>query len=144
MASQQGLRKALGSIKDSTKIGLAKVNSTYKVGVARAWIFSGGTGRAMVSALALVSLGLKQGFGFGLIRNRSERLGGRRLWCPRPFASGHDVLLRGDRWQASESSDCEMLHGLHSGERAESVVVSIWERSEVVCCRVLRSRVDHR
>ena len=45
MASQQGLRKALGSIKDSTKIGLAKVNSTYKVGAAGAWIFPGGTGR---------------------------------------------------------------------------------------------------
>jgi len=32
MASQQSLRKALGAIKDSTKVGLAKVNSTYKVG----------------------------------------------------------------------------------------------------------------
>lgn len=31
MASQQSLRKALGAIKDSTKVGLAKVNSTYKV-----------------------------------------------------------------------------------------------------------------
>lgn len=30
MASQQSLRKALGAIKDSTKVGLAKVNSTYK------------------------------------------------------------------------------------------------------------------
>uniref|UniRef100_A0A7I4BJP1 ENTH domain-containing protein n=1 Tax=Physcomitrium patens TaxID=3218 RepID=A0A7I4BJP1_PHYPA len=30
MASQQSIRKALGAIKDSTKVGLAKVNSTYK------------------------------------------------------------------------------------------------------------------
>lgn len=32
MESQPSLRKALGAIKDSTKVGLAKVNSTYKVG----------------------------------------------------------------------------------------------------------------
>jgi len=34
MASQQSLRKAFGAIKDSTKVGLAKVNSTCKVGPA--------------------------------------------------------------------------------------------------------------
>lgn len=30
-STQQSLRKALGAIKDSTKVGLAKVNSDYKV-----------------------------------------------------------------------------------------------------------------
>jgi hypothetical protein len=30
LSTQQSLRKALGAIKDSTKVGLAKVNSTYK------------------------------------------------------------------------------------------------------------------
>lgn len=29
--TQQSLRKALGAIKDSTRVGLAKVNSDYKV-----------------------------------------------------------------------------------------------------------------
>lgn len=31
--SQQNLRKAIGAIKDSTKVGLAIVNSEYKVGL---------------------------------------------------------------------------------------------------------------
>lgn len=30
-STQQSLRKALGTLKDSTKVGLAKVNSEYKV-----------------------------------------------------------------------------------------------------------------
>lgn len=30
-STQQNIRKALGAIKDSTKVGLAKVNSDYKV-----------------------------------------------------------------------------------------------------------------
>jgi hypothetical protein len=30
LSTQQSLRKALGAIKDSTKVGLAKVNSSYK------------------------------------------------------------------------------------------------------------------
>jgi hypothetical protein len=30
LSTQHSLRKALGAIKDSTKVGLAKVNSTYK------------------------------------------------------------------------------------------------------------------
>jgi hypothetical protein len=65
MASQQGLRKALGAIKDSTKVGLAKVNSTYKVGLA-----AGRVRRGCVCLLELVPLGL--GAGVWSIRHRTS------------------------------------------------------------------------
>jgi hypothetical protein len=71
MASQQGLRKALGAIKDSTKVGLAKVNSTYKVGLARsdsARLRQGGCGGGVcVCVLELVPLGV----GVWSIRHRT-------------------------------------------------------------------------
>jgi hypothetical protein len=41
MASQTSIRKALGAIKDSTKVGLATINSTNKVRIQGLdWIFS--------------------------------------------------------------------------------------------------------
>lgn len=58
MASQTSIRKALGAIKDSTKVGLATINSTNKVRIQGLdWIFFLSVSLALRRAVGWVGLG---------------------------------------------------------------------------------------
>jgi hypothetical protein len=71
MASQTSIRKALGAIKDSTKVGLATINSTNKVRIQGLdWIFS----------LFSLSRGAVRCGGMGWVRVGGLVIGFLRLW----------------------------------------------------------------